>query len=45
MGNMKERELLKAVYKKSKTWATRVNNMTDAQVLAIYFKFRNQNKV
>lgn len=45
MAYNKEREALKGVYKKSKTWAQKVNTMPDYQVWAIFVKFRTQGKV
>lgn len=44
MGNNDKREALKRVYK-SKAWADRVNKMTDDQVVAIYLRLKNQNKI
>ena len=40
----KKREALKAVYP-SKRWATKVNNMSDNQVIAVYLRFKSQGKV
>lgn len=39
-----QRELLKAVYK-NKTWAQRVDKMSDEQVAAIIINLRRQNKL
>lgn len=41
---MSEREQLKGVYKNS-TWAKKVDNMTDAQVIAIYKRLQAQGKL
>ena len=40
----KEREAVKAAYP-SRKWATRVKNMSDAQVLAVYLRLKSQGKV
>ena len=40
----RKREALKAVYP-SKRWATKVNNMSDNQVIAVYLRFKSQGKV
>lgn len=40
MANQKERELVKAVYKNSPTWAKKVDAMSDAQLTAIYMRFK-----
>jgi hypothetical protein len=44
MATQSTRNLLASVYK-SKAWQQRVNNMTDAQVAAIYLRLRKQGKV
>jgi len=44
MPNIKEREAIKQVYL-SKKWATKVNKMTDAQVIAVYMRLKLQGKV
>ena len=41
---MRNRELLKQVYP-YKTWWAKVDKMTDAQVTALFLKFRSQGKV
>lgn len=41
---MSERELLKTVYK-SKSWAKKVDEMSDAQVIAIYQRLKAQGKL
>jgi hypothetical protein len=41
----KEREELKKVYPKSESWAHKVNEMSPAQVAAIYIRFRNEGKL
>jgi hypothetical protein len=43
--SMNIREQLKAVYYNSKTWYAKVNRMSDAQVIAIYYKFKKEGKV
>ena len=44
MANEKEREQLKKVYPGHK-WAQKVNGMTDAQVIAVYMRLKQQNKI
>lgn len=44
MANDKEREALKGVYR-SKKWWLKVNKMTDDQVLAIFKRLKQQEKV
>lgn len=39
-----EREFVKALYPKSRRWASRVDKMSDAQVFAIYTKNKNNVK-
>lgn len=41
---VKEREALKLVYRGQK-WVDKVNKMTDAQVVAIYMRFKAQHKL
>jgi hypothetical protein len=41
---MTEREQLKGVYK-NKTWAKKVDEMSDAQVIAIYKRLKAQGKL
>ena len=41
----RKREALKAAYPTSKRWATKVNNMTETQVTAIYLRLKSQGKV
>lgn len=40
----KKREALKSVYP-SKRWATKVNNMPESQVIAVYLRLKQQGKV
>jgi hypothetical protein len=40
----KEREALKSLYK-FKSWALRVDKMTDAQVIAIYLSAKRRGKL
>lgn len=44
MADNKERELLKTVYP-SKKWATKVDKMSDSQVVAVYMRLRAQGKL
>lgn len=44
MAGNQEREQLKKVYP-SKTWARKVDKMTDDQVVAIYLRLKSQNKL
>ena len=39
-----EREQLKRVYP-TKKWALKVDKMDDGQVMAIWFKFKNEGKI
>lgn len=41
----RKRELVKGVYKNSVTWAHRVAAMSDAQITAIYLKFKEEGKL
>lgn len=41
----KEREEVKNAYGNSESWAAKVDKMSDAQVIAIYYKFRAQGKI
>lgn len=38
MAQDKIRQAVKAAYKNSKKWAAKVDRMTDAQVVAVYFR-------
>jgi hypothetical protein len=42
---MSPHEQLKAVYKDSKTWAAKVNKMTEAQIIAILIRFKAEGKI
>ncbi len=44
MVSIAERERLKAVYP-SKTWAQKVDKMSDSQVVAVYLRLKRQNKL
>lgn len=44
MPRTKEREALKAVYS-NPNWATKVKEMTDTQVVAVYLRLKAQNKL
>lgn len=44
MAHLKEREAVKAVYRSSK-WSRKVNAMTDDQAIAVYLRFKAQNKI
>lgn len=44
MGHNNTREAVKKAYPNRK-WATRVDKMTDAQVVAVYFRLQKQGKV
>jgi len=41
---MSQRELVKSVYP-SKTWAAKVDKMSDAQVHAVFLKFKQTGKL
>lgn len=45
MGRELERESLKGVYKNSRAWVLKVNRWSDAQVLAVYLRFKKQNVI
>jgi hypothetical protein len=45
MSNSEMREVLKAYYKTSSSWTQKVNKMTDGQVVAIYLKWKKDNKI
>lgn len=40
-----KREALKAAYSTSRRWATKVNKMSDSQVIAVYLRLKSQGKV
>jgi len=40
-----KKEMLKKVYPTSPTWPAKVDQMRDAQVIAIFLKLRSQRKV
>lgn len=42
MNTEQKRQWLMALYPKSKTWAVKVKNMSESQVIAIYLKKVNQ---
>jgi hypothetical protein len=44
MGGISTRELVKQAYPGPK-WAAKVNAMTDAQVVAIFFKLKRQGRI
>lgn len=44
MPPMPIRELVKSAYK-NKKWAAKVDKMTDAQVFALFIKFRRDKKI
>lgn len=44
MAGHPEREMLKKAYP-SKQWAEKVDNMTSAQVAAVYLRLKMQNKL
>jgi len=44
MGGNVEREQLKKVYP-SKTWAKKVDNMSDQQITAIYIRLQSERKL
>lgn len=39
-----KREALMSVYR-NRTWAEKVKNMSEAQVVAVYLRLKNQNKL
>lgn len=39
------RGILKAYYKRSTSWSQRVDKMSDGQVQAIYFRWKQENKI
>lgn len=39
------RETIKQAYPASKTWASKVSKMPEAQVVAIYFKLKREGKI
>ncbi len=45
MSDHKEREAVKNAYPKSKTWAHKVDKMPEAQVIALYNRFRAEGKL
>lgn len=44
MGYDKERELIKALYPYQR-WYDKVNKMSDAQIIALYMRFKAQGKL
>lgn len=40
-----ERQAVKAAYKKSRRWITKVNKMDDDQVIAVYLRLKAQNLI
>jgi len=38
-------ELIKRAYPNSKTWPSKVDKMSEGQVLAIFFRFKRQGKI
>ncbi len=44
MTSVNEREEVKKVYP-SESWASRVDNMSEAQITALYLKFKAQGKL
>jgi hypothetical protein len=42
---VKDREVLKTAYPKSKRWADKVDKMSDQQVIAIKLRLQSQNKI
>lgn len=45
MSGISKREQIKQAYPHSKTWPAKVDRMTDSQVVAIFFKLKNQGKL
>lgn len=41
----RQREAVKSAYPNSKSWASKVDNMSDTQVTAIYLRFKSENKI
>lgn len=44
MASRQQRELLKKAYP-GKKWAKKVEKMTEAQVVAVYMRLKQQNKI
>lgn len=44
MSTNQKREALKGAYK-SKSWAKKVNDMSDDQVIAVYLRLQSQKKI
>lgn len=45
MSAISKRELIKQAYPHSKTWAAKVNKMSEDQVIAIFFRLKGQGKL
>lgn len=45
MSNVNEREEVRKVYKNSPSWQEKVTRMSEAQVIALYNKFKAQGKL
>jgi hypothetical protein len=45
MPGISKRELIKQAYPHSKTWASKVDQMSEKQVIAIFFRLKQQGKL
>jgi hypothetical protein len=45
MTSRQQRELIKEAYKRSTTWAAKVDKMNDNQVFAIFTRFKREGKI
>jgi hypothetical protein len=45
MSGISTRELVKKAYPNSIKWSKKVDNMTDGQVTAIFFRLRKEGKI
>lgn len=45
MSIISKRELIKQAYPHSKTWPTKVKNMSEPQVVAVYLRLRKKGKI
>jgi hypothetical protein len=44
-GISEKKELIKKAYPHSKAWASKVNNMPEAQVTAIFIRLKREGKI
>lgn len=45
MSGISKRELVRQAYPHSKTWPVKVKNMSESQIVAVFFRLKKEGKI